>query len=286
MAQALPIAFLDGEFLPLAAARISPLDRGFLFGDAVYEVVGAYDGVPLLLEAHLARLARSLAELRIAVPCDAAGWRRIIAGLIERNGGGQAHPDLGLYLQVSRGADAGRDHCFPQGLRPTVFAMASALAPTRLDAPGVRAITAPDNRWGRCDIKSTALLANVLLRQAAADAGAGECIMLRDGCVTEGSGSSVLVLEGRSLVSRPNGPDILPGTTIALVRELAAAAGLGWREEAVSEARLRSADEVWLTAALRGLAAVTHVDGRPVAAGVPGPMWRVVAEAYERRKRP
>ncbi len=286
MAQALPIAFLDGEFLPLAAARISPLDRGFLFGDAVYEVIGAYDGVPLLLEAHLARLARSLAELRIAAPCDDAGWRRIIAGLIERNGGGRAHPDLGLYLQVSRGADAGRDHCFPQGVRPTVFAMASALAPTRLDAPGLRAITAPDNRWGRCDIKSTALLANVLLRQAAADAGAGECIMLRDGFVTEGSGSSVLVLEGRCLVSRPNGPDILPGTTIALVRELAVAAGLGWREEAVSEARLHSADEVWLTAALRGLAAVTHVDGRPIAAGVPGPMWRVVAEAYERRKRP
>ncbi len=208
MAQALPIAFLDGEFLPLAAARISPLDRGFLFGDAVYEVIGAYDGVPLLLEAHLARLARSLAELRIAAPCDDAGWRRIIAGLIERNGGGRAHPDLGLYLQVSRGADAGRDHCFPQGVCPTVFAMASALAPTRLDAPGLRAITAPDNRWGRCDIKSTALLANVLLRQAAADAGAGECIMLRDGFVTEGSGSSVLVLEGRCLVSRPNGPDI------------------------------------------------------------------------------
>lgn len=286
MATALPIAWLNGAFLPLAEARISPLDRGFLFADAVYEVIGAYDGVPLLLDAHLARLARSLRELRIGAAPGAEGWRAIIGGLIERNGGGHRHPDLGIYLQVSRGADAGRDHAFPRGVAPTVFAMASVLAPVQLDTPGVRAITAPDSRWARCDIKSTALLPNVLLRQAAAEAGAGECIMLRDGFVTEGSGSSVLVLEGSTLVSRPNGPDILPGTTIALVREVAAAAGIGYREEAISEARLRAADEVWLTAALRGVAPVTHVDGRPIGGGAPGPVWRMVAEAYERRKRP
>jgi D-alanine transaminase len=286
MAAALPVAWLDGAFLPLAEARISPLDRGFLFGDAVYEVIGAYDGRPLLLDAHLARLARSLRELRIDSPHDDAGWRAIIAGLIERNGGGRAHPDMGLYLQVSRGADDHRDHCFPRGVAPTVFAMASRLEPTHLETPGVRAITAPDNRWGRCDIKSTALLANILLRQAAAEAGAGECILLRDGFVTEGSGSSVLVLEGRNLASRPNSPEILPGTTLELVREVAAAAGFGYREEAISEARLRAADEVWLTAALRGVAPVTHVDGRPIGRGVPGPAWRVVAEAYERHKRP
>ncbi len=286
MAQTLPIAYLNGEFLPLAAARISPLDRGFLFGDAVYEVIGAYDGVPLLLDAHLERLGRSLREMRITPPHDIAGWRGIVTGLIRHNGGGQAQPDMGLYLQVSRGADSGRDHCFPQGVTPTVFAMASALAATRLDSPGVRVITAPDNRWGRCDIKSTALLANVLLRQAAAEADAGECIMLRDGYVTEGSSSSVLILEGHTLVSRPNGRDILPGTTIALVREVAAAAGIGYREEAISDSRLRAADEVWLTAALRGPAAVTHVDDQPIGGGVPGPVWRVVAQAYERRKRP
>jgi len=281
MAAALPVAWLNGDFLPLAEARVSPLDRGFLFGDAVYEVVGVYGGRPVLLAEHLARLARSLRELAITDPHDEAGWRALLAGLVERNGGG----DMGLYLQVSRGADTGRDHCFPAGVAPTVFAMASSVAPVDLDRAGVRAITRPDNRWGRCDIKTTALLANVLLRQAAAEAGAGETILLRDGTVTEGSGSSVLVLEGRTLVSRPNGPDILPGTTIGLIRALAAGLGFGYREEAVGEARLRAADEVWLTAALRGVAPVTHIDGRPVGRGVPGPAWRAVAEAYERHKR-
>jgi D-alanine transaminase len=281
VATALPIAWLNGEYLPLAQARVSPLDRGFLFGDAVYEVIAVFGGRPVLLEPHLARLARSLRELAISDARDAAAWREVLAGLVERNGGG----DMALYLQVSRGADAGRDHGFPRGVAPTAFAMASPLAPVDLDRAGVRAITRPDNRWGRCDIKSTALLANVLLRQAAIEAGAGETIMLRDGFVTEGSSSSVLVLEGRTLVTRPNGPEILPGTTIELVRELAARLGIGYREEPVGEGRLRAADEVWITAAGRGVAPVTHVDGRPVGSGAPGPAWRAVAEAYERHKR-
>lgn len=285
MSRTLPIAWLNGEFLPLAEARISPLDRGFLFADAVYEVIGVYDGRPLLLDAHLQRLAHSLRELQIPSPHDRAGWQAIVTGLVERNGGGSGHPDIGIYLQVSRGADTSRSHTYPQGLAPTVFAMASALAPVDLDTPGVRAMTAADSRWARCDIKSTALLANVLLRQAASEAGADECIMLRDGLVTEGSSSSVLVLEDRTLLSRPNGSDILPGTTIALIREVAAAAGIGYREEAISLARLLAADEVWLSAALRGVAPVTHVDGQPIGTGRPGPVWRVVAEAYERRKR-
>lgn len=285
MSRTLPIAWLNGEFLPLAEARISPLDRGFLFADAVYEVIGVYDGRPLLLDAHLQRLAHSLRELQIPPPHDRAGWRAIVTGLVERNGGSSGHSDIGIYLQVSRGVDTGRSHTYPQGLAPTVFAMASALAPVDLDTPGVRAMTAADSRWARCDIKSTALLANVLLRQAASEAGADECIMLRDGLITEGSSSSVLVLEDRTLLSRPNGSDILPGTTIALIREVAAAAGIGYREEAISLARLLAADEVWLSAALRGVAPVTHVDGQPIGTGRAGPVWRVVAEAYERRKR-
>jgi D-alanine transaminase len=282
MAAALPIAYLDGRYLPVAEARISPLDRGFLFADAVYEVIAVYGGRPLLLDAHLARLARSLGELGIADPYAPAGWRAIVAGLVERNGAGA---DMGVYLQVSRGTDTGRDHAFPQGIPPTVFAMASPLGPVDLDAAGVRAITGPDTRWARCDIKTTALLANVLLRQAAREAGAGELIMLRDGHVTEGSGSSVLVVEGRTVTTRPDGPEILPGTTIRLVRELAVAAGFGYREEAISEKRLRGADEIWLTAALRGVAPVVALDGAPVGAGIPGPGWRAVAEAYEQRKR-
>jgi D-alanine transaminase len=281
MATTLPIAWLNGNFLPIGQARISPLDRGFLFADAVYEVIAVYGGRPLLLAEHLARLARSLGELRIANPHDDAGWRGIIAGLVARNGSG----DMGIYLQVSRGTDAGRDHAFPEGVAPTAFAMATPLAPVNLDSAGVSAITGPDIRWARCDIKATALLPNLLLRQAAREAGAGEYIMLRDGFVTEGSGSSVLIVEGRTLVTRPDGHAVLPGTTIRLIRAVAAKAGFSYREEPISESRLRRADEVWLTAALRGVAPVTRLDGASVGAGAPGPAWRTVAEAYELCKR-
>lgn len=281
MARTFPTAYLNGSFLPIAEACISPLDRGFLFADAVYEVIAVYGGRPLLLDAHLQRLERSLRELRIANPLDRAGWQGVISDLVAHNGSG----DMGVYLQVSRGADSGRDHVFPKGLAPTVFAMASPLPVVDLDTAGVSAITAEDTRWARCDIKSTALLANVLLRQAAQEAGAGECIMLRDGLVTEGSGSSVIIVEDSSLITRPNGAEILPGTTIRLIREVAQAAGFGYREEAISETRLRRAAEIWLTAALRGVAPVTRLDGEPVGAGVPGPVWRTVAEAYERCKR-
>jgi D-alanine transaminase len=163
--------------------------------------------------------------------------------------------------------------------------MASPLPPTNLAAAGVRAITGPDLRWTRCDIKTTALLANVLLRQAASDAGAGELIMLRDGFVTEGTGSSVLIVEAGVLYTRPDGHEILPGTTVRLVRDIAEQAGIGYREEPISESRLRDADEVLLTAALRGVAPVTHVDGRPVDNGAPGPVWLTLAEAYELRKK-
>jgi D-alanine transaminase len=281
MAKALPIAHLNGEFLPVESARISPLDRGFLFGDAIYEVIPVFAGRPLLLEAHLQRLERSLAEIRIRPPHDATGWRALVAELIERNGGGE----MSVYLQVSRGADAGRDHAFPAGVAPTVFGMASPLPRTDLVGAGVRAITAADPRWARCDIKSTSLLANVLLRQAAVEAGASEVILLRDGCLTEGSASSVIIVERNTLVTRPNGPEILPGTTIQLVRDLALECGYGYREESIAENRLRAADELWAMGAVRGLAPVTHLDGRAIGAGVPGPVWRAVAERYEACKR-
>jgi D-alanine transaminase len=281
MPAALPIACLNGIFMPIDEARISPLDRGFLFADAVYEVIAVYGGEPVLLDAHLQRLERSLHELRIANPQPAGGWQAIVEELVTRNGGG----DMGVYIQVSRGTSNGRDYAFPPDLPPTVFAMASPLARPGFATSGVRAITGPDIRWGRCDIKATALLANVLLRQAATEAGAGEMILLRDGFVTEGAGSSVIVIEQRTLCSRPDGNDILPGTTIRLVRELAAGLGFGYREEPVSESRLRGADEIWLTAALRGVAPVTHLDGRPVGTGSPGPVWQAVAGAYELQKK-
>lgn len=281
MAEALPVAYLNGSFLPVTEARISPLDRGFLFADAVYEVIAVYGGHALLIAEHLQRLERSLGELRIDNPHDRPGWCAIIDEIIARNGGG----DMGVYLQVTRGAGRGRDHAIPAGITPTVFAMASPLTRFNPDTAGISAITAKDIRWGRCDIKSTALLANVLLRERAQAAGAAECILLREGCVTEGSSSSVLIVEDRTVITRPNDPRILPGTTIRLVRDIVTAAGFSFREEQIGEARLRGAGEIWITSALRGVLPVTRLDGQPVGAGLPGPAWRVVAQGYARHTR-
>jgi D-alanine transaminase len=279
MADALPTAWLNGRFLPIGEAAISPLDRGFLFGDAVYEVIPVYGGRPLLLDAHLARLDRSLRELAIPNPLTRSEWAELVAGLAERNGGG----DLGVYLQVTRGADRGRDHAFPKGVQPTVFGMASP-APKPAADPGVRAITLPDLRWGRCDVKATALLANVLAREAATEAGAGEAILLWEGVVTEGATSSVLIVEDGRLVRRPNGQEILPGTTTDLVVELARRLGVECVEAEIGEARLRGADEIWLASAMRGVAPVVMLDGAPVGDGVPGALWRRVAALYEQHK--
>ncbi|HHQ14323.1 MAG TPA: D-amino acid aminotransferase, partial [Chromatiales bacterium] len=198
----MPVAYLNGQYLAVEEACISPLDRGFLFGDAVYEVIPVFGDKALLLDAHLSRLARSLEQLAIANPMDAREWAAVIEQLVQRNGGG----DLGIYLQVTRGADRGRDHLPPAGIPPTVFGMAS---PAPAPSSAVTAITLPDTRWGRCDIKATALLANILARQQAAEAGADEAILVWDGMVTEGSSSSVLIVERGRLVRRPNGQDIL-----------------------------------------------------------------------------
>lgn len=279
MSATLATAFLDGDFLPITQASISPLDRGFLFGDAVYEVIPVYAGVPFLLDAHLRRLDRSLKELQIINPYPSAEWGAMIAELTSQNNGG----DLAIYIQVSRGKDAGRDHVFPDNSKPTVFAMATELGNTDLSA-GIDAITLPDNRWGRCDIKATALLANVLARQKAREAGASDAILIWNGEVTEGAASSVIVIENGGLVRRPHGPEVLPGTTTDHVVALALDAGLSCSEETVSETRLRAADEIWLTSATKGIAPVVHLDSQPIGDGTPGPVWRQVIELYEASK--
>lgn len=276
MANALSIVYLNGSFQNIRKAHISPLDRGFLFGDAVYEVVPVHGGKPLLLNEHLARLDRSLKEIRMLNPHTPEKWTSIINSLIQKNSGG----NLGIYLQISRGSEPGRDHAFPQLIKPTVFGMASRIPDANFQDSGVAAITLPDSRWGRCDIKSTALLANVLARQQAADAGADDAILIRDGYVTEASVSSAIIVEGGVLITRNNGPELLPGTTRQLVLELAAKAGLSCREEAVSEKRLRAADELWLMSATRGVVPVTHLDGSIVGNGKPGPVWRRVKNLY------
>ncbi|MEO8445069.1 MAG: aminotransferase class IV [Gammaproteobacteria bacterium] len=271
-------AWFNGQFMSLADVRVSPLDRGFLFGDAVYEVIPAYAGQAFLLAAHLDRLERSLREVRIRNPYDRAGWEALVTGLIQRNGGGS----LAVYLQVTRGADVGRDHVFPGAhVPPTVFGMVSPVSEPHPDRQGVVAITRPDQRWQRCDIKSTALLANVLARQDAREANAGETLLLRDGQLTEGSASSVILVEDGALVRRPAGNDVLPGTTTDAVFAVARQLGCICRDEPITEERLRQADEIWVAAATRGVVPVVQLDGRPVGGGEPGPVWRRVAAAFD-----
>ncbi len=272
MADPLPICHLNGRQMPLLEARVSPLDRSFLFGDGVYEVIAVRRGQARRLGSNLSRLSRSLRELRIRNPHDESGWRGLIGTLIAANGGG----DLYVYLQVSRGAEFGRNHAPLPDLEPTVFAFCAPLPPVSAETldQGVACITATDTRWARCDIKSVALLANVLLRQQAVEAGAAETILIREGWLTDASASTVyVVLEGQVRVP-PNSTRLLPGTTRSLLEELADAHGIPHCSAPVSEDELRRADEVWLTAATRGVIPVTRLDGRPVGSGRPGPLWQ------------
>ncbi len=279
MAEPLPTCYLNGSLLPLREARISPLDRSFLFGDGVYEVIPARGGRARRLAANLARLARSLRELQIRDPHSAEQWTGIVERLIGANGGG----DLYVYLQVSRGAEYGRNHAPLPDIEPTVFGFCAPLPLPSAEVleHGVSCITGSDTRWARCDIKSVSLLANVLLRQQAVDAGAGEIILLRDGLLTEASASSVQVIIGGEIRTPPNSPQLLPGTTRSLLEELADQHGIPRRAVAVTESELRSADELWLTAATRGVIAVTRLDGRPVGDGRPGPLWRRMHQLIE-----
>ena len=278
MSAPLPLCYLDGAYLPLVEARISPLDRGFLFGDAVYEVVPVYGGRPFRLREHLDRLNRSLAALRIAMPRSHPEWASICAQLIAQAGGQESY----IYVQVSRGAEMGRNHAWPEGLAPTLFAYVTPLdpAPPRLLEQGVAAITATETRWARRDIKSTALLANTLLKKLAADAGAFETIMLEKGELTEGSSTTVHVIADGVIHTPPNGTHILPGTTREVVTELAGRLHVDCCVGTVTERTLRVADEIWLAFATRGMLPVTMLDGAPVGTGRPGPVFARVHAAF------
>jgi D-alanine transaminase len=278
MADPLPICYVNGEFTPLAEARISPLDRGFLFGDSVYEVLPVFGGRMFRFREHFDRLARSLREIRIPSPHTHVQWLALLEDLIERNGGG----DMYVYVQVTRGAEYGRNHTFPARVVPTVFAMAAPLpqlTPEQREN-GLRATTVEDFRWGRCDIKTTALLANVLMKQEAAEAGAQEAIIVRNGEVLEGGSSSVFVVLDGVVYTPPNSRSILPGTTRDAAIELAEGA-VRVQVRPITLAELRSADEVWISAATRDIVPITQIDGRPVGNGKPGPLWRRLSAAFD-----
>ena len=274
----LPICYLNGDYLALADARVSPLDRAFLFGDAVYEVVPVYEARPFRLRQHLERLDRSLAGIRMAPPLSHGDWALLCAELIARNSARDAY----LYLQVTRGAEFGRNHAWPPDLEPTLFAYATALEPlpaSILDS-GVSAVTAADTRWARRDIKSTALLANILLKKLSADAGAFETILLENGALTEGSSTAVHVVKHGIIRTPPNGHHILHGTTRDVVTELAGRLGMSCESGRVSESELRAADEIWLAFATRGVLPVTTLDRAAVGSGKPGPGFRQMSAAF------
>lgn len=285
---------LDGELLPLREARVSVLDRGFLFGDGVYEAIPVYDRRPFRLDDHLARLARNLTALRLPAPpgLDSAdAWRARLQRIV------QAHPspDQLLYLQVTRGV-APRDHVPPPGLVPTVFIMSNPWhgVSAELRHQGAACVTAHDFRWQRGDLKTVSLLGNVMARQLSADQGAAETILLRDGpaggpWLTEGSSSNVWLVHEGALLGPPMDSHVLEGVRVRLLRELCEEQGIAFNLRPLSEADLRSADEVLLSSAGREVLAVTRLDGEPVGHGAlrgkPGPVYARLYEAYQRAKR-
>ena len=274
--------YLNGEFMPLSEAKVPVLDRGFIFGDGVYEVVPAYEGVPFRWPQHLARLQRSLGKVRIANPMDDAGWTGLVTDLLSRHD----WRDQFVYLHVTRGV-ARRDHVFPADASPTVFAMSSEFKPVSRDAieKGVSAITLPDERWLHCDIKSISLLGNVLARQAAFDAGALECLMFRDGYLTEGSASNIWVVLGGKLLAPPRDSLILEGIRYGLLEQLANAQQIPFEVRRIAREEVLQADELMVTSATKEILPITSLDGRPVGTGQgPGPFYRKLFDAYQSAK--
>ncbi|MFT3801226.1 MAG: D-amino acid aminotransferase [Burkholderiaceae bacterium] len=275
------IVYLNGEFLPLDEAKVPVLDRGFIFGDGIYEVVPAYGGRLFRWPHHYARLERSLKKIGIDNPMPADAWTRVVEDLIAR------HPwaDQFVYLHITRGV-AKRDHAFPKGVAPTVFAMSSPLTlPTQaVREAGIDVITLPDVRWLHCDIKSISLLGNVLARQAAADAGALECIQFRDGFMTEGSSSNVWIARGGQVFGAVPDNRILEGIRVGLMGELCEDAGLALTLRPVLREEVLAADEVMVTSATKEILPVARIDGKPVGSGRPGPVFAALYDAYQRAK--
>lgn len=272
--------YLNGVFLPLAQATIPVLDRGFMFGDGVYEVIPVYNGQAFRLDEHIQRLQASLAAVRIRNPLSAADWRTMLQQLIAEN---KALQDQSLYLQITRGV-APRDQAFPPAsVAPTVFAMSMALQTpsTALIQSGVAAITALDIRWDRCNIKAISLLANVLLRQQAVDEAVAETIMLREGWLTEGSSTNVFVVAQDKLLAPPKSQHMLTGVTYDVILELTAAHGIAHLVAPVSEAQLRSADEIWITSSTKEILAIISLDGQRVGQGQPGPLFQRMYALYQ-----
>ena len=275
------MVYLNGRFLPIEEATVPVLDRGFIFGDGVYELIPVYSRVPFRLDEHLARLERSLGEVKIRNPFSRTQWRDIIYRLVDA----QSFEDQGVYFQVTRGV-AKRDHAFPKDAEPTVFMMANPLVtpPREAVQKGAVAVSAHDNRWLRCDIKSISLIGNCLLRQVSAEAGAAETILFRDGKLTEASASNVFVVKSGVILSPPKCNLILPGITYDVVTELAQANGLPLEFRDVSEMEVRGAEEIWVTSSSKEVLPIVALDGARVGQGRPGPVFARMHQLYQEFK--
>ena len=273
--------YLNGEFLRVDEAKVSVLDRGFIFGDGIYEVVPVYQGKAFRMAEHLNRLDRSLAALRITPPMDRAGWVDLIEQLLSRT----TLDTCIVYLQVTRGV-AKRDHQFPATpVTPTVFGMISAWSPppAAQRTQGLTAISIPDERWLHCEIKSVSLLGNVLAKQQAVDSNADEVVQFRDGYLTEGSSTNIWVVSGGKLLAPPKNNLILEGIRYGLMGELAEAAGIPFESRRISQQEVESADELMLSSATKEVLAIVTLDGKPVGSGKPGPVFEQLRAGYDAR---
>ncbi len=276
------LVYLNGDYLPLEEARIPIMDRGFLFGDAVYEVIPAYHAQLFRLDEHLQRLNNSLQAIGMENPLTSNEWRTILQRLV----GQQPESDQSVYLQVTRGIYAKRDHCFPEQTKATVLAMCSPFGHpgSSTNIEGISAVTLDDIRWRYCNIKTTALLANVLLRQRAVESNAAEAILIRNGHATEGAASNLFIVTDGLIITPPKSQDLLPGITRDVVLELAEQSGLIYQERDISEQLLKSADEIWLTSSTREIMPVIRLNEQAIGNGEPGPIWHKIYLLYQEFK--
>ena len=270
--------YLNGQYLPHCDAKISVMDRGFLFGDGIYEVIPSYLGHLFHFQGHMERLENSLSSIRLANPHDRAQWQEILTPLLNAN------LDQFIYLQITRGVGPKRDHTFPENITPTVFAMCSNIVPFADLDSGAKALSVDDSRWELCNVKATTLLANILLRQQAVEKGCAEAILVKDGYVTEGAASNIFAVIDGILITPPRGHEILPGITRDVILELAKQNNIPHSEDIISLDALQTASEIWLTSSTREIIPVVQLDNEIIANGKPGPIWQTMNQLFQAYK--
>ena len=276
------IVYLNGDYLPVEQATVSVLDRGFLFGDGIYEVIPVFGLKPLRVDEHLQRLKNSLSRISLDNPLDDKEWKQIFDQLLEKNPG----EDRAIYLQITRGAHPVRDLKIQPEKRPTIFMMVLQVGAVDVNEleKGIETVTIDDFRWHACDIKSISLVANVMLREQATQSGVVDAILVRDGYVTEGTASNLIMVKDGVLYTPPTSQHLLPGITRDLVLELAEANGMTCEVRQISEDELETADEIWLTSSTREIAPVIRLNGQDVADAKAGLVWKKMIHIYQNYK--